>query len=383
MSAVYNYLRDGGMILKIKPTVTNCNTLKVFPTFDVGLKHLLTVANGTGTGRYTGNELIQIIANSVNNYYFDHWNDPHSVVTDVNAGTTTVTMPFLDCTVTAVILPYRTLTVNNGTGSSNILKPGDVRQIVANAPAQNYVFDSWSGDTAYLSANTSTANITMPDANIVLTANYKIEFTTIKYGYLYNRYAGLLDSRKITSSDTWRIPTFNDYNVTLKNYVSNDAGSLKSTGTSTWLAPNTGATNIYGFSGLPSGYRNYQFYSLHYELFMMLDYSYAVHFTLYYDDIIFRSGGVSDNHGESIRLVKNATSEELLLSDGVISTTYTGNDGKTYRTCKIGTQIWTVSNLVETKYRNGDLISVVTDDTAWGTLTSGARCVYNNDENNA
>jgi hypothetical protein len=34
MSEIYNWLRDGGMILKIKPTITNCNTLKVFPVVE-------------------------------------------------------------------------------------------------------------------------------------------------------------------------------------------------------------------------------------------------------------------------------------------------------------------------------------------------------------
>jgi uncharacterized protein (TIGR02145 family) len=32
---------------------------------------------------------------------------------------------------------------------------------------------------------------------------------------------------------------------------------MKSTGTQYWIAPNTGATNESGFSGLPGGYRDY------------------------------------------------------------------------------------------------------------------------------
>ena len=48
----------------------------------------------------------------------------------------------------------------------------------------------------------------------------------------------------------------------------------------------------------------------------------------------------------------------------------------------IGTQIWTNRNLDVTTYRNGDVIPQVTDPTAWGALTTGAWCYYNNDPTN-
>lgn len=37
---------------------------------------------------------------------------------------------------------------------------------------------------------------------------------------------------------------------------SNAGGNMKATGTTHWAAPNTGATNLFGFNALPSGYRN-------------------------------------------------------------------------------------------------------------------------------
>ena len=58
-------------------------------------------------------------------------------------------------------------------------------------------------------------------------------------------------------------------------------------------------------------------------------------------------------------------------------------DGNTYTTIKIGTQVWTVENLKVTKYRNGDPIPNITDDEAWGNLTSGAYCNLGNDPNQA
>ncbi len=39
-------------------------------------------------------------------------------------------------------------------------------------------------------------------------------------------------------------------------------------------------------------------------------------------------------------------------------------------------------NLKVTRYRNGEIIPNVTDNTHWTNLSSGARCVYNNDDGN-
>jgi uncharacterized protein (TIGR02145 family) len=56
--------------------------------------------------------------------------------------------------------------------------------------------------------------------------------------------------------------------------------------------------------------------------------------------------------------------------------TMTDIDGNQYQIVKIGDQIWMAENLKVTHYSNGDPIPNVTN--LWGTLTSGAYCVYNN-----
>jgi uncharacterized protein (TIGR02145 family) len=54
-------------------------------------------------------------------------------------------------------------------------------------------------------------------------------------------------------------------------------------------------------------------------------------------------------------------------------------DGNNYTSTIIGLQEWMVENLKVTKYKNGDLIPNVTDNTQWSSLTTGGWCYYNND----
>jgi uncharacterized protein (TIGR02145 family) len=63
--------------------------------------------------------------------------------------------------------------------------------------------------------------------------------------------------------------------------------------------------------------------------------------------------------------------------------TMTDIDGNIYQTVKIGDQWWMAENLKVTHYRNGQHIPVVTDSIAWGLLSSGAYCEYDNDTGNA
>ena len=102
-----------------------------------------------------------------------------------------------------------------------------------------------------------------------LCAYDNLESNVPAYGYLYNWYA-LTDARGLCPAG-YHVPADGEWAV-LGTQLGGDTiagGKLKSTGTieqstGLWYAPNTGATNSSGFSGLPAGYRiNYgTFYSM-------------------------------------------------------------------------------------------------------------------------
>jgi uncharacterized protein (TIGR02145 family) len=74
------------------------------------------------------------------------------------------------------------------------------------------------------------------------------------YGALYNWYAvntGLL------CPIGWHVPTNTDWVILSSSLggVKIAGGKLKEMGTGHWITPNTGATNITGFSALPGGFR--------------------------------------------------------------------------------------------------------------------------------
>ncbi len=141
----------------------------------------LTIENGTGSGLYKPSQIVQITSVlPPEGKIFDKWSTGYEhLLTDVNAASTTITLPGYSTNITVTALfkdaPIDTFTliVNNGTGSNNYLA-GDEVHISANEPPENMVFDKWSGDTnTIIDIYSSTTTLIMPEKNIDISPIYQ------------------------------------------------------------------------------------------------------------------------------------------------------------------------------------------------------------------
>jgi uncharacterized protein (TIGR02145 family) len=85
-----------------------------------------------------------------------------------------------------------------------------------------------------------------------------------------------------------------------------------------------------------------------------------------------------DNGARSLTNVKTTA----VFNSSKTYGTVTDIDGNEYKTITIGTQTWMAENLRTTKYRNGNPITEVTNNTSWSNLNTGGFCNYKNTQNN-
>jgi len=78
-------------------------------------------------------------------------------------------------------------------------------------------------------------------------------------------------------------------------------------------------------------------------------------------------------------LVITACKKESTKPEDEGNGTATDIEGNTFKTVSIGSQVWMAENLKVTHFRNGDPIPLISDDSQWYDLTSGACCNYDND----
>lgn len=205
------------------------------------------------------------------------------------------------------------------------------------------------------------------------------EFTVINYGLLYN-FPAVVDSRKITSSDDWVVPSTTQYSslFTYMGGISVAGKKLRESGFVHW-SNGTGyieGTDNYGYKARGAGDRTW------YDgAFESLTLTFAFWTSNSYDSVdaywYFTTYRVEPIEGR-ISSKKFGLSVRLMYTGSGSPSEYVGNDGKHYQIITIDGKIYLADNLAETKYRNGDSIPEVTGNAAWVALTTGAMCAYNN-----
>jgi len=204
------------------------------------------------------------------------------------------------------------------------------------------------------------------------------------YGYLYKWYT-ITDYRGFTSGGNWRVPTKADWENLLTFIGSNPGTKLKST---TGWNINTG-TDTHNFKMLPGGVRSITAGASIFALEGTNAYQWAsTEAVLPSDAEIFTfsdsssnvfNGTISKKAGCSVRLVRPATDTELNFPDGqFVIAPYIGNNGRRYKTVKMGTLVWTAENLIETHLADGSEIPDLTSPLGWNLNDTGGRCSYDN-----
>ncbi len=218
-------------------------------------------------------------------------------------------------------------------------------------------------DLATFYSLTTGAYMSLPDDN-----------GTGKYGRRYNWYAAV-DARgicptgwHIPSDEEWGIlekslglPSDQVFTIGVRGNSQNIGGKLKAL--CPWSIPNTGATNIYGFNGVP-------FNALSNDYFSVMRTSTASSETIAITRSLFSTNGGIDREHQ----FKSSGAQCRCLKDPMVIP-LPGN-------VRIGNQIWMTKNLSVVTYRNGDTIPQITDSTEWANLTTGAWRYYNDNSTN-
>lgn len=143
----------------------------------------LEVYNGSGDGDGISVGATQAISadSPESGMVFDRWIGAASAIADLNAASTTVTMPDHDLYLLASYkasgaTSYST-TVNSGSGSGTSQEGSHINIESQTAPS-GMIFDSWTGDTSTIvNIHAPVTTLRMPASNIVVTATFKVADT--------------------------------------------------------------------------------------------------------------------------------------------------------------------------------------------------------------
>lgn len=80
----------------------------------------------------------------------------------------------------------------------------------------------------------------------------------------------------------------------------------------------------------------------------------------------YAKNSVCTTYGQQVSFIANSTVTDI--------------DGNIYNTITIGTQLWMIENLKVTKFNEGSVIQIVTNNSSWAALSTPAYCWYNYNE---
>jgi uncharacterized repeat protein (TIGR02543 family) len=166
-------------------------TIPALPTAEYSLTMAVSPA-GTGnatdmtnTSPYAAGVGVSIKAVAAAGYHFVSWTAPAGSFASATAEQTTFTMPAQDVTVTAnfeegvlhtltmAVSPLMAGTATDVTGASSYLED-EVVSILA-VPASGYQFVGWTATAgAFSNANAESTIFQMPDADVIVTANFDV-----------------------------------------------------------------------------------------------------------------------------------------------------------------------------------------------------------------
>jgi uncharacterized protein (TIGR02145 family) len=200
------------------------------------------------------------------------------------------------------------------------------------------------------------------------------------YGALYNWYA--IDTGKLAPKG-WHVPTNEEWAI-LAQYLGGDnvaGGKMKEKGTVYWFSPNSGATNLSGFTALPGSCRNYDglsFYEVgdggYFWSSTEFDVSNAWVRCVNCDSTSLKSFNNYKSYGRSVRCVKDSPNTNPIPTTGTVVDV----DGNVYKTVKIGNQTWMAENLKTTRLNDGQIIPYTPDKLDWASLRTPGYCWPNN-----
>ena len=213
----------------------------------------------------------------------------------------------------------------------------------------------------------------------------------VSYGLLYNGHT-ILDSRNLAAAG-WHVITRSEIITLLSVYDSTPlygtlyecSHKLNEAGTTHWN--NAFSNNESGLSYVGNGFRESEAAPSDYYNFRTSCHLWTSTLTgAYLYNVISQNQSSTQyvttqadflGRGLGVRLVRDTAS----IAPGQMGF-YTGNNGKKYTSMLFaGLEILT-TNLIETRFRNGDLIPLIDDQTAWRALTTAAYCFVNGDQAN-